>query len=295
MAAQLWYGLATRLDAATNLEAPRNNLALIHQAVLNACDANDGVTDGVIENPLSCKFDPGSLACKGGDTAACLTAPQVSALRKIYGNAPDRGRKLFPGLAPGGEVGWASMSANQVPFAQTFYRYIVFQNPGWNFADMQFARDVAFADKQVGSIVNSVSPDLRQFRGHGGKLLQYHGWNDPLISPYNSIDYYESVIAEMARGKSHAQGLAEVQDFHRLFMVPGMNHCRGGDGADSFDGLQALVQWVEKGEAPAKIEAAKLIDGKPSRTHVLCPYPTIAHYRGGGDAGAAENFECALP
>jgi feruloyl esterase len=295
MAGQLWYGLATRVDPASNLEAPQNKLALIHAAVLKACDANDGVADGVIENPLSCKFDPRSLACKGADTAACLTAPQVSALRKIYGNAPAPGRKLFPGLAPGGEAGWASMSANQVPFAQTFYRYIVFQNPAWNFAQMQFAKDVAYADKQVGGIVNSVSPDLREFRGHGGKLLQYHGWNDPLISPYNSIDYYESVIADMTRGKPHAQGLAEVQDFHRLFMVPGMNHCRGGDGADSFDGLQALVQWVEKGEAPSKIVAAKLVDGMPSRTHPLCPYPTVAQYRGSGEPGAAENFECALP
>ena len=295
MAGQLWYGLATRVDPATSLESPVNKLKLIHDAVLDACDAADGVRDGVLENPSMCRFDPQVLACTGGDGPGCLTAAQVGALRKIYAEAQSpSGAKIFPGLALGGEINWTSMSANQVPFAQTFYRYIVFQDTAWDYSQMHFAADVAYADQHVGSIVNSVQADLNAFRAHGGKLLQYHGWNDPLISPYNSIDYYESVVRRMAPGMAREQALAYVATFHRLFMVPGMNHCRGGDGADTFEGLDALAHWVEQGVAPDGIEASKMNEGKVLRTHLLCPYPRVAHYRGGG-SDQAENFECALP
>jgi feruloyl esterase len=293
MAGQLWYGLATRVDAATNLEAPVNKLPAIHDAALQACDAADGVKDGVIENPLACRFDPQVLACQGADSAACLSAPQVQALRKIYGNAQGRdATKIFPGLAPGGEMGWPSMSANQVPFAQTFYRYIVFQNPEWNYASMKIAADVAYADQHVGAIVNSNDADLRPFRARGGKLIQYHGWNDPLISPYNSVDYYEAVVAKVGGDQPREAALADVQTFHRLFMVPGMTHCRGGDGTDSFDGLDALTQWVEHGTAPDKLTAAKLIEGKSVRTRPLCPYPQVARYRGSGSTDTEASFEC---
>jgi feruloyl esterase len=296
MAGQLWYGLATRTDPATDLEAPVSQLALIHAAALRACDAADGVRDGVIENPLACQVDPQALRCQPGQTQDCLSGPQIQALQKIYGDAHDRaGNRIFPGLAPGSESGWPAMSANQVSFAQTFYRYLVFQQPDWNYANMDFERDVATADQRIGGIVNSIDPDLRPFASRGGKLLQYHGWSDPLISPYNSVAYYESVLARFGAARDRGAALAAVQRFHRLFMVPGMAHCRGGEGTDTFDGLGALQRWVEQGEAPARLEAAKLSDGITVRTRPLCPYPQVARYQGRGSTDVAANFACVRP
>jgi feruloyl esterase len=296
MAGQLWYGLATRVDPATDLEAPVSRLALIHEAALRACDAADGVRDGVIENPLACHVEPAVLACRPGQSQDCLSDVQVQALQQIYGDAHDRaGHRIFPGLAPGSELGWPSMSRGQVAFAQTFYRYFVFQQPDWNYARMNFEQDVATADQRIGGIVNSVDADLRPFQAHGGKLLQYHGWSDPLISPYNSVEYYEAVLGQFGVERSRSAALVAVQRFHRLFMVPGMAHCRGGDGTDTFDGLTALQRWVEQGEAPARLEASKLVEGKPVRTRPLCPYPQVARYQGSGSTDESANFACVQP
>lgn len=296
MAGQLAYGQATRVDPATNLESPVNKLPAIHAAVVAACDAKDGVKDGVLESPLQCDFKPASLACKGADSASCLTPPQVTALEKIYADAKTTsGKKVFPGLAPGGELGWPSMSAGQVPFAENFYRYLVFQKPEWSFATMDMERDVAEAQRRIGYIVNSTNPDLSRFHAHGGKLIQYHGWNDPLISPYNSIDYYETVIAQTGNARNRDAALKQTQANHRLFMVPGMLHCRGGDATDTFDGLKALESWVEQGVAPAQLAATKVVDGKVARSRPLCPYPQVATYKGKGSTDDAANFTCALP
>jgi feruloyl esterase len=296
MAGQLWYGRATRTDAGTDLEAPVNRLALIHEAALRACASADGVRDGVIDNPLACHFDPQLLRCAPGQSEDCLSGPQVRALEQIYGDAHDRrGRRIFPGLAPGSELGWSAMSSNQVAFAQTFYRYFVFQQPDWDYTRMDFERDVATADQRIGGIVNSIDPDLRAFASHGGKLLQYHGWSDPLISPYNSIAYYESVLAQFGADRDRSAALAAVQRFDRLFMVPGMAHCRGGEGTDTFDGLEALQRWVEHGAAPARLEAAKLVDGRAVRTRPLCPYPQLARYQGHGSTDESANFACVQP
>jgi feruloyl esterase len=288
MAAQLWFGLATRQDPATDLEAPQDKLDLIHSAVLRQCDANDGVRDGVVENPLTCHFNPAVLACKGHENAAaaCLSPAQLGAVRKIYAAAPGSdGQRIFPGLAPGSESGWRLMSAVQVGFAETFYRYFVFQDMQWRFSSLKLAADVAYADRSIGATVNSIDADLRPFRARGGKLLQYHGWNDPLISPYSSIDYYRAVGARV--------GPQSEQSFYRLFMVPGMAHCRGGDGADSFDALGALEGWVERSVAPDRLEAAKMVDGKAVRTHPLCPFPQVARYRGKGNPDESRSFSCA--
>jgi feruloyl esterase len=295
MAGQLAYGQATRVDPATDLEKPVNKLPAIHDAVVAACDAKDGVKDGVLESPLQCDFKPASLLCKGADSASCLTQPQVTALEKIYADAKTAaGKKIFPGLAPGGEMGWPSMSAGQVPFAENFYRYLVFQQPEWSFKTMDMERDVAEAQRRIGHIVNSTNPDLSRFHAHGGKLIQYHGWNDPLISPYNSIDYYETVIA--AKGaKARDAALRQTQADHRLFMIPGMLHCRGGDATDTFEGVKALEAWVEQGVAPERIEATKVVDGKVARSRPLCPYPQVATYKGKGNTDDAANFTCAVP
>ena len=295
MAGQLWYGVATRVDPATNLEQPVNLLPRIHAAVLAACDRLDGVADGVLENPLACHVDAAALGCKEGDEpGSCLAPAQAAALQRIYANAVGSdGHKVFPGLAPGSEQGWPAMSAVQVAFAENFYRYFVFHDPAWRYDSVDFDRDVARADATIGMVTNSTNADLARFRRHGGKLLQYHGWSDPLISPYNSIDYYESVVAKSGKASPEAQ-LADTQAYHRLFMVPGMGHCRGGEGTDSFDGLSALQSWVEEGKAPERIEAARLVAGKLVRTRPLCAFPMQAVHDGVGNSDESASFRCTV-
>jgi feruloyl esterase len=179
----------------------------------------------------------------------------------------------------------------QVTFAESFYRYFVFHNPSWKYATMNVERDVAYADRHVGKLLNSIDPDLRPFRDRGGKLIQYHGWADWGITPYSSIDYFNTVVQTVGGSTSDA-ARQDVQKFHRLFLLPGVSHCRGGDGPDTFDGLGALEAWVERREAPARIEAAKLVDGKAVRTRPLCSYPQVARYKGSGSIDDAGSFEC---
>lgn len=298
--AQLSFGLATELDPATNLQKPIDKLPALHQAVLDACDQLDGVKDGLIENPAACHFDPAAIACKGADAATCLTPPQVAAVRKLYGDVKRRdGSKVFPGFPRGSELQWSLMAGGylgatgQLEFAQSFYRYFVFQDPKWNYKTMDLDRDLATADQRVGRL-NANDPDLGPFRKHGGKLIQYHGWADWGITPYSSIDYFNGVTAKMD-GSTSPKARRDIQSFYRLFMLPGMSHCRGGAGPDVFDGLGALVSWVEQGKAPASLKVTKLADGKPVRTRTLCVYPEVARYKGRGSTDEAENFECRLP
>jgi feruloyl esterase len=256
------------------------------------------VKDGLIENPAVCRFDPQELACSDGDSGTCLTAPQIQAVKKIYADIRrSDGAKIFPGFPHGSELSWNLMAAEylgargQVAFAETLYRYLVFQDPAWDYASMDLERDVAYADRHVGKILNSINSDLRPFRDRGGKLIQYHGWADWGITPFNSIDYFNSVVSTVG-GSTSAEARVEVQDFHRLFLMPGVSHCRGGDGPDVFDGLGALEAWVERGEAPVRIHAAKIVDGNTVRTRPLCVYPEVARYGGSGSIDDAANFTC---
>jgi feruloyl esterase len=294
-AGQIAFGLHTQVDPATNLEKPIDKIELVHDAVLAACDAKDGVKDGVIENPLKCTFRPATLQCKGADSASCLTAAQVKAVEKIYADAKGAdGRSVFPGFAPGSEPGWSRMASIQVPWAAKFYRHFVFQDLAWNYAKLDLVKDVALADRTVGPILNSVNADLTPFTKRGGKLIQYHGWADWGISPYNSINYFNSVVEHTGGGHPTSVFLPRTQEYYRLFMVPGMEHCRGGPGPDSFDGLGALEQWVEKGIAPDRIIASKMEAGKAIRSRPLCPYPQVAKYKGAGSTDDAASFECGL-
>jgi feruloyl esterase len=299
-AAQLSFGLATHVDPATSLEKPIDKLPMLHKAVLDACDASDGVKDGLIENPAACRFDPAVFACKGNDAPTCLTPPQIQAVKRLYADIRrSDGTKLFPGFPHGSELDWKLMTANylgsggQIAFAESFYRYFVFQNPKWSYATMNLERDVAYADQHVGKLMNSIDPNLRPFRDRGGKLIQYHGWADWGITPYSSIDYFNNVVSTVGGSTSDA-ARQDVQRFHRLFLMPGVSHCTGGEGPDTFDGLGALEAWVERGEAPERIEAAKLVDGKPVRLRPLCPYPQVAHYKGSGSVDEAASFACVL-
>jgi tannase/feruloyl esterase len=171
--------------------------------------------------------------------------------------------------------------------AEDHYRYVVFKDANWTVRSVDFERDVAVADAQDHGTMNATEPNLSAFVGHGGKLLLYHGWSDGLISPQNTIDYYKSVVDAMGSGKTRSAV--------RLFMVPGMGHCGGGDGTSSFDPMGAMEQWVERGTAPAHIAASHVTNGRVDRTRPLCPYPQVAQYRGTGSTDAASNFVCHTP
>lgn len=275
---------------------PTAKVATIANAVIAACDALDGVKDGVLEDPRQCSFDPASIQCQGGDADTCLTAPQVAALKRIYAGAKNsRGEQIFPGYSPGGELGpggWTGYitgtgpgTGSQLAYAAGYLRGLVFENPEYDALSFDWDRDVPVMDAKLAAIINATNPDLAAFKAQGGKLIQYHGWSDPGVAPMSSVNYYESVLRKMG-------GAAAVRDFHRLFMVPGMQHCAGGPGPDRFDGLAALRQWVEQGKAPDRMVAAHLQDGRIDRTRPLCPYPQQAKWNGSGSSDAAASFTC---
>ena len=289
-----WTGRATQavrvaqaLDknpAARLLEPQRQ---LLHRAVVDACDARDGVKDGLIADPTSCTFDPGKLQCKADGDSACLTAPQVETARLIYSKVtnPKTGREI-PGLLPGSELGWTDNgwtgSARATGLDQ--FRFIVLGNPSWTVQQFNAAADIARADEADNKIVNALDPNLTPFINRGGKLIQYHGWSDPQISPAASVQYFKRAFA--ASGDK-----AKVDSAYRLFMAPGMGHCGGGEGPNNFDMVAALEQWVETGKAPNQILASHVTAGKVDRTRPLCPYPATAVLMGGNIDDAA-SFEC---
>lgn len=283
----LWVAHATLTDPASYI--PPAKYPAIHQAALNACDALDGLTDGVIDDPPRCRFDPKVIQCAADDTDACLTAPQVEAARRIYAAAmnPKTGVAIFPGLEPGSELGWAGLAGGPAPMsiATDYFKFIVFKSPSWDFKTFDFDRDVARADMADTAVVNAIDPNLNAYFSRGGKLLMYHGWSDMLIAPRNSVNYY-------TRAVTASGGAAAVRDSMRLFMAPGMGHCAGGDGPSNFDKLTVLERWVEQKVAPDRIDAARLAGGSVDRTRPLCPYPQVAVYSGTGSTDDAANFVC---
>lgn len=275
----IWVG-----QAVAQAPLSREKFATINAAAVAACDMNDGVKDGVIENPRQCKFDPQVLLCKGEDSNSCLTAPQVDAVRKIYANVSNSRTKqsLVAGFSPGSEIGWTTMAGAQ-PFGPgvDLFKYVVFSDPNWDFKTLNWDSDL---DKtlKASKDMDAMDPNLKPFFDRGGKIISYHGWTDPQISPGSTVDYYQTVLDKMG-------GAAKVQESYRLFMVPGMNHCGGGTGTDQFDKLGALENWVEKKQAPATITASR---ANPVRTRPLCPYPQVATYKGSGSTDEASNFVC---
>ena len=280
----IWAAQAVHNDEASYI--PPAKYPMIHKAVLAACDALDGVADGVLENPRRCAFDPAVLACTGDDASACLTAAQVAAARKLYSSSinPRTGKALYTGLERGSELGWATWAGPRpLGIGLDYFRYVVFEKPDWDFRTLNFDADIARAEELDANRINALDPDLKPFFSHGGRLIQYHGWNDPQISPGNSVAYYDSVAAKLGPG---------IGTNYRLFMVPGMGHCGGGEGTSSFDMLAALEAWVEKSTAPASIPASRLREGKVDRTRPLCAYPLVAVYQGSGDVNETASFAC---
>jgi feruloyl esterase len=261
---------------------------VLHSAVMAACDELDGVKDGLIENPLACKFDPGVLVCKGGEEPACLTQAQVDTARLIYSPIVDpKTQGEIPGLAPGSELGWTDMgwSASARATGLDHFRYLVFSDPQWEVQKFNVAADVARLREGPSGAIDAPDPNLKPFFDRGGKLIQYHGWADPQITPLASVAYFNRVAA--ANG-----GASKVHASYRLFMAPGMGHCGGGAGPNDFDELIALEQWVEQGKAPDMIPATHSTNGKVDRTRPLCPFPQVASYKGSGSIDDAASFVC---
>ena len=277
-------------------------LGLLHRGVLAACDSRDGVTDGVLEDPRQCKFDPATLQCPSGTKQdSCLTPPQVEAAKRVYEGVrdPKTGAQLYPGLAPGSEPFWPHRDpANPFPIPIAHYKWLVFANPEWDWKTFDLSDPATYAavqkaESKFAPILNATNPNLTDFRQRGGKLLQYHGWNDQLISAQNSIDYYESVLAYFGRDKKErAKTLEDVRSFYRLYMAPGMAHCSGGTGPNTFDMQTLMEQWVERGKAPEEVVATHAINGVVDRSRPLCPYPKVAVYKGKGDTNDASSFVC---
>ncbi len=308
MGGHLWIAQAMMLDPASYIPAAK--ATVIGDAVNAACDALDGIQDGILNDPRRCHFDPATLLCKGADAPDCLTSAQVAAARKIYAGAHTaNGEEIFPGLMPGGEAGpggWARWITGNNPgrgahmtLGFPFMRSVAFDDTAWDVANFQFERvngfdsDVDFIDATLGPIFNNMNPDIRAFQARGGKLIQYHGWSDPDISPLNSIHYYDSVVDLLGRG--NGRGLTETKSFYRLFMVPGMQHCGGGPGPDTFDMVAALEAWVEQDTPPERVIATHVANGQVDRSRPLCAYPLEAQWTGQRSSDQAENFVCALP
>jgi feruloyl esterase len=287
-AQSVWIGQATHRDETAAI--PPAKFAVIHAAALDQCDALDGAKDGIIEDPTRCKFDPKVIECKGDDSPSCLTSAQVETVRRIYADVvnPRTKREIFPGHEPGSELGWNTMAGPQ-PFGVgvDLFRYIVFSNPAWDYKTFNFDSDFAAAQK-ADEPMDALDPDLKSFLSRGGKIIQYHGWADPQISPRSSVEYFNSVLEKLG-------GASKVNDSYRLFMIPGMAHCGGGEATSNFDMLSALEQWVEAKKAPDQIAASRIRDGKVDRTRPLCPYPQVAKYKGSGSVDEAANFSCQRP
>jgi feruloyl esterase len=267
---------------------PRAKYPALNQAVLAACDVRDGVADGVLENPGACTFDPRVLRCTGQDDSSCLTAEQVESARMMYAGAshPTTRATVLPGLARGSELGWNVIGGTTpITFAVEAYKYVIAKDASWEPSQFNAATDVDLAQTaDPGDVLGSTDPNMRAFFARGGKLLLYHGWSDPQVTPYNTIDFFHKVVA--------SQGGAGVGTSIQLYMVPGMNHCQGGPGTDTFDKMTAIEEWIRAGVAPTRIEAWHATNGVIDRTRPLCPFGQVAKWSGSGSTNDSANFSC---
>ncbi len=300
---------ALTMDAASFI--PQNKIATIADAVNASCDAADGVSDGVLNDPRQCHFDPASIQCKAEDSEKCLSAAQVKALKQIYkGTYDSKGQMLFPGYLPGAEAGqggWGIWITGPAPakslmafFGVGYFSNMVYEKPDWDYRTFNVDAGLKAAIEKTSSALDANDANLAPFKKRGGKLILYHGWNDPAIPALSTVNYYGAVVRKL--------GQRDADSFVRLYMVPGMQHCGGGPGADSFGSVGsvraadhnvnlALEQWVEKGTAPGTLIASKFESNDREHEHAtmtrpLCTYPQVAKYKGSGDTNDAANFAC---
>lgn len=271
-----------------------DRLAVLHAGVMRACDKLDGLVDGILTDPRVCNFDPARLECKGDNTRECLTREQVNAAKALYGGPVNsRGEKLMPGATPyGSEPSWNG--AGRRALAEGYLRYLAFPtNPpaNYNYRNFDFDTDLTQTEamaRMYDPVAPHEAPDLRAFEQRGGKLIVYHGWADAGVSPMALLDYYSQVTSRQG-------GVARVQEWFRVFMVPGMFHCRGGNAPNTFELLPDLVQWVEKNQPPERVVATQSGPAGVIRTRPLYPYPAFARYSGQGDVNDAANWSRATP
>lgn len=316
-AAGLVWNRQAQLDGSPG-EIPATKRALIQDTVIAACDNIDGVEDGLISDPRFCRFDPAVLACNGTDAPDCLTAAQVATLRRIYAGPINSrtGEQIYPGFpagienAPGANLITPSRRG-EFSFGDSYFGQVVFERLDWDFRTLDFAEHIILSDRKSSPVIDAINPDLRSFRAHGGKLIQYHGWSDTLMPAGGSIAYYENVAAFMAGYPDPRVGSSDsIDSFYRLFMIPGMGHCYGGagptaiapiDGADALDPkrdlMLSLEQWVEKGIAPQVLIGSGKApnDATTTMSRPICRYPQVTRYKGAGDVNDARSFECAPP
>jgi feruloyl esterase len=292
-------------------------LTLVNEAVLKQCVGQDGgaSTDKFLTDPRDCHFDPKALLCTGGQVPpACLTADQVTTMQNYYRGTidPVNRQVINPGSQRGNEtdnilaLGVALQEQLPEPAFDGLFYWVFGPSFGYpssavNYANFDFHHDVDTVDDQLAAVLNANSTDLGEFRGHGGKLLMYHGWADPLIPSPSSINYFNALVGNEGHGFQQAgfgggnPALQRTQSYARLFMVPGMYHCSGGPGPNTFDAITPLVKWVEAGIAPETILATKFVNDLPptvQMTRPLCVFPKVAKYNGSGDTSSAANFTC---
>ena len=287
MVSSLWTGQAALKDPASYVPPPK--FTLVHKAAVQACDADDGVRDGIISEPGRCGFDPAALLCKGADAPDCLTAAQVATVRAIYRGPVNAatGKSIFPGFEPGSETMFPLQTAGPEPFgaAFTFMRDLVFADPAWNFRSFDYDKDVSRALRAASAQLDVPAAGLDAFFATGRrKLLLSHGWADGLIPPRSTVNFYNELTAHLGSKAASA----------RLFMIPGMGHCAGGEGPFVFNAIATLDRWVETGRAPERIVVSNP-PGAPPRTRPLCPHPKVAVYSGSGSSDDEKNFTCRAP
>ena len=284
---QLWLWEATHPDNVAVL--PASKLPVIHDAVLAKCDLLDGVKDGLLENPTRCTFDPAEIACKSGDGPACLTPPQVDAVRKIYAGPtnPRTKESVWSPLYRGSELDWIFFTDSAAPIGiATGALRMIIGDPNWDYRTrpVDYDRYVALADRSDLARVNASNPDISAYVKQGGKLILSGGWNNALVPAGAVLNYYNGVEAAIGRDNTRRSV--------RLYMVPGMIECNGGPGTDTFDMLGVMRRWVERGQAPQDVTASRVEHGKVVRTRPLCPWPQTATYTGKGSTDEAKNFVC---
>jgi len=296
-------------QALTGAPVSGAKMELVADRAMAVCDANDGLADGLIDDPRNCDFDPARdvpVCPAGADAASCLTPAQAAAVAKVYGGVVSNGEPFFPGFMPGSEAvtslfgggtgsGWMNVivpmqaggSAADFGLADNTMKYLVFNppRPDWDFRTFDFDSDPGLLTAW-GALADAKNPDLAEFRARGGKLIMTYGWADAILQPLTGVNYYEQAVEWNG---------PETGDFFRLFMVPGMAHCSGGVGPDQHDPMTAIIDWTEADEAPESMLASKIVAGDVIRTRPLCPYPEVARYTGNGSIDDAENFRCENP
>lgn len=307
---QIWPQMVMFRDAGHAISVRKLNLAT--RAAIKACDAADGVSDGLLDDPRQCLYKPerDSSITKASCTASddsCLMPAEATAIEKIWDGArTTKGDLLWYGLERGASLA-ALAGAEPFPIAVAQPKYWVYFDPTWDWHSLDYNSFETFfktSASKVGPLMASENPNLGPFRTAGHKIVSYHGWSDDRIMPQGTIDFFNAVTAALGGNA------AATNQFMRLFMVPGMSHCVGGDGTNVFgqrgttpvkadsehDIFRALVRWVEEGTPPEKIIATQFINNNPTsgtlRTRPLCPYPQVARYAGAGSTDDAASFIC---